>query len=72
MIAPHLDNPDPEVEDLKSAIVEMNVTIESTSAIDDAQLRFVIRNDIEELTNKPIYKEAMTNFMVCEVIDGSN
>jgi hypothetical protein len=49
----------------------MEVTIESTSAI-DAGLRNGIRIDIQELTNTPIYKQALTSSMACNAIGGSN
>jgi hypothetical protein len=71
MVALHFLNVNPENENSRSAIVGMEVTIESTSAI-DARLRKVIRNDIEELTNTSIYKQAMSNSMACDVIGGSN
>lgn len=61
----------PENENSKSAIVKMEVTIESTSAI-DAGLRNGIRIDIQELTNTPIYKQALTSSMACNAIGGSN
>ena len=71
MVALHFLNVNPENENSRSAIVGMEVTIESTSAI-DAQLRKVIREDIEELTNTSIYKQALTSSMGCNVIGGSN